>query len=192
MKYSFIMLLTLLTSAPLLASAYEPYCSIEDGDAVAYLRNNTSSSVKVSGDIHFYFYDADRDLFWETSTPKHARISARSVGEVGSYGAPDDAEYCSVDMSDALDMPIDRSYSTFCELEDDGEAVGYLTNESCDTIRISGPVTFTWYDEGGDRIWDTTTPKRTSIRSGETDKIGSYNGPDRAHSCSIDVSEAID
>jgi hypothetical protein len=173
------------------AADLEPFCRIEGGDAVAYLRNNTSSSVRVSGYIHFFFYDEDHDRIWDTRTPKHASIGARSVGEIGSYGAPDDAVSCSVDVSDAIDIP-QQSYSTFCELRAGGEAVGFLRNQGDSSIRVSGPVTFTWYDDDGDRIWDTRTPKHATIQRGDTGEIGSYNGPDDAVSCSVDVSEAIE
>jgi hypothetical protein len=185
-----VTMLTLSTSS--FASAdYEPFCLVEDGDAVAYLRNNTSSSVRVSGDIHFFFYDEDRDLIWDTVTPKSASIPGRSVGEVGSYGAPSDSVSCSVDMSDAIDLPS-PSYSVFCELDSDGVATGFLRNNSSETIRISGRVKITWYDEDQDRIWDTTTTMHTRIQRGDVGEIGNYNGPDDAVSCSFDVSEAIE
>lgn len=183
--------MTTVSTSSFAAANYEPFCKIESGDAVAYLRNNTSSSVRVSGDIHFYFYDSDRDLIWDTVTPKRATISARSVGEVGSYGAPDDAVSCSVDMADAIDMPT-ASYTTFCELDEDGVATGFLRNTGSDTVRISGRVKITWYDDDQDRIWDTTTVMHARIRRGDVGEIGSYNGPDDAAACSFDVSDAVD
>ena len=97
-------------------------CSIEEGEMIGYIHNQTSSSIWISGDVTFTLYNKSFRILDEYSTRKSGSLS-RGVHKVAkkkiSSADLPRATHCSLDISDAIGQPNSQSesYLEFCSLE---------------------------------------------------------------------------
>jgi hypothetical protein len=182
-------------SAPLLAVDYQEFCEIQDGKAYGYVAVTSYDSLTISGYVTFHIYDEDGDLIDEENEYEYEYIY-HDTEVVSEIDVDNDASWCSFDVSDAIEDPNPTpdpgpvDFSTRCLIED-GQAKGYVTVHSYDSLTISGNVMFRIYDEDGDLIDEEEEYEYEYIYH-DTELVSETNVDDEARWCSFDISQAID
>lgn len=185
------------TAVPKAEDRYSTDCRMDDYYAYGLVSNHSRSrSLEVDGSVYFFFFDKGGTRIGNARENGSKTVWRGRTEEVQKHYYPKDTASCSFEVSEAVRWEGGGGsggapYSTDCSLRG-GRAYGYVYNRGTETLRVSGRVTYTFYESDGDEAGSETDRPHVSIRRGEREAIGDVSAPRRAASCSLDVSEALD
>lgn len=183
--------------APKAEDRYSTGCRMDDYYAYGMVSNHSRSrSLEVDGPVYFFFFDKDGRRNGDTRERGSKTVRRGRTEEVQKHYYPKDTASCSFEVSEAVTWEggggsDGAPYTTDCSVRD-GKAYGYVYNRGDETLRVSGRVTYTFYESDGDQVDTETDRVHVSVRRGRREEVGDVSAPRRAAACSLDVSEAVD
>lgn len=171
---------------------YSTSCRMDDYYAYGIVTNHSrKTKLIIDGDVQFRFYDEDGDETGNAEENGSETISRGDSEEVAKHYYPNDTKTCQFEVYEAARWEGEddeaQQLSSSCDIRN-GKAYGYIHNGGRTSVRVSGRVTWYFYEDDGDEAGSDSDRVTETIGGGDTELVAETSAPHKASSCSLDIS----